>query len=177
MVGRYSVEKRQDLIIKAIQSSKYEHKIQLILAGKGPWKGYLEEISKTLTNPPVFDFYTEEELIEVINFCDLYVHASDAEIEAISCMEAFTCGLVPVISDSKISATNQFALDELNLFRHGDADSLREKIEYWMEHEEEKKARSLAYIDYAKQYSIDACVCQLEKVFEQAIADERKNEK
>ena len=43
--------------------------------------------------------------------------------------------------------------------------------------EEEKKARSLAYIDYAKQYSIDACVCQLEKVFEQAIADERKNEK
>lgn len=127
MVGRYSVEKRQDLIIKAIQSSKYEHKIQLILAGKGPWKGYLEEISKTLTNPPVFDFYTEEELIEVINFCDLYVHASDAEIEAISCMEAFTCGLVPVISDSKISATNQFALDELNLFRHGDADSLREK--------------------------------------------------
>ena len=31
---------------------------------------------------------------------DLYVHAADVEIEAMSCMEAFAGGLVPVIANS-----------------------------------------------------------------------------
>lgn len=174
MVGRYSVEKRQDLIIEAIANSKYESKIQLILAGKGPWKSHLEALGEKLTNRPIFGFYEEKELLDVINYSDLYVHSSDAEIEAISCMEAFTCGLVPIISDSKISATNQFALDEHNLFEHGNPQSLKEKIEYYIEHPEEKEKRSLEYIEYAKQYSIDNCVRQLEAVFEQAI-EENKN--
>ena len=173
MIGRYSVEKRQDLIIEAIANSKYESKIQIILAGQGPWKGHLEALGAKLTNPPIFGFYNADELLEVINYSDLYVHASDAEIEAISCMEAFTCGLVPIISDSKISATNQFALDEHNLFSHGNADSLREKIEYYMEHEQEKEKRSQEYIAYAKQYSIDHCVHQLEDVFKLAIAEQK----
>lgn len=173
MIGRYSVEKRQDLIINAIKESKYESNIQLILAGKGPWRSHLESISSGMTNPPIFGFYTEEELIKVINSSDLYIHSSDAEIEAISCMEAFTCGLVPIISDSKISATNQFALDEKNLFKHGDYMSLKEKIDYWIEHPEEKQKRSDEYIEYAKQYSLDCCVTKLERVFELAIKEKK----
>lgn len=175
MVGRYSVEKRQDLIINAILESKYESQIQLILAGKGPWKNYLESLGEKLSNPPIFSFFDEEELIEVINYSDLYVHSSDAEIEAISCMEAFTCGLVPIISDSKISATNQFAIDEHNLFEHGNFHSLKEKIEYYIEHPLEKEKRSQEYIEYAKQYSIDNCVRQLEDVFQLAIEEKKKN--
>lgn len=173
MIGRYSVEKRQDLIINAIKESKYESNIQLILAGKGPWRSHLESISSGMTNPPIFGFYTEEELIKVINSSDLYIHSSDAEIEAISCMEAFTCGLVPIISDSKISATNQFALDENNLFKHGDYMSLKGKIDYWIEHPEEKQKRSDEYIEYAKQYSLDCCVTKLERVFELAIKEKK----
>ena len=174
MVGRYSVEKRQDLIIHAILESKYESKIQLILAGKGPWESHLKSLGEKLTNPPIFGFYDENELIDLINYSDLYVHASDAEIEAISCMEAFTCGLVPIISDSKISATNQFAIDEHNLFEHGNAQSLKEKIEYYIENPLEKEKRSQEYIEYAKQYSIDNCVRQLEDVFQQAIDENKK---
>lgn len=175
MIGRLSVEKRQDLIINAVKNSKYEKDIQIILAGKGPWHNYLESIGKDLTNKPIFGFYTQEELIDVINYSDLYVHSSDAEIEAISCMEAFTCGLVPIISDSKISATNQFALGEENLFAHGDYNSLKEKIEYYIENPLEKESRSQEYIEYAKQYTIDNCVSQLEEVFKEAIK-EKKNQ-
>ncbi|MDE6408240.1 MAG: glycosyltransferase [Anaeroplasmataceae bacterium] len=174
MVGRYSVEKRQDLIINAVLESKYESKIQIILAGKGPWEGHLKSLGEKLTNPLIFGFYDENELLDVINYSDLYVHSSDAEIEAISCMEAFTCGLVPIISDSKISATNQFALDEHNLFEHGNYHSLKEKIEYYIEHPLEKEKRSLEYIEYAKQYSIDNCVKQLEDVFELAIKEKKE---
>ena len=36
MVGRLSNEKRQDLIFDAVKKSKYENKIQIVLAGKGP---------------------------------------------------------------------------------------------------------------------------------------------
>lgn len=174
MVGRYSVEKRQDLIIDAVKKSKYEANIQIVLAGKGPWKNHLENLSEGLTNKVIFGFYSPEELIKVINYSDLYVHASDAEIEAISCMEAFTCGLVPIISDSKISATNQFAIDEHNLFMHGNADNLKEKIEYYYEHPLEKEKRSQEYIEYAKQYSIDHCVQLLEEVFEDVIDKNKK---
>lgn len=61
-------------------------------------------------------FYGKQELCDLIACCDLYVHAADAEIEAISCIEAFSTGLVPVISDSPKSATHQFALDERSRF-------------------------------------------------------------
>ena len=36
MIGRYSNEKSQDVLIEAISKSKYKDKIQLVLAGKGP---------------------------------------------------------------------------------------------------------------------------------------------
>ncbi len=174
MVGRYSHEKRQDLIIKAIGSSKYNDKIQLVLAGKGPTKSELERLGKKyLKNPVEFPFLQKDELIDLINTCDLYVHSSDAESEAISCIEAFTCGLVPVISDSKLCATKQFALSEHNLFKKGDYNSLREKIEWFIEHPDEKEKLSRAYLEYSKQFAIDACVDRLIEVFQTAIDENR----
>jgi glycosyltransferase involved in cell wall biosynthesis len=77
--------------------------------------------------------------LKIINYSDLYVHASDAESEAISCIEAFSCGKVPIISDSKVSATNHFALDPRCLFKAGKSESLRERIEYFIQHPEAKK--------------------------------------
>lgn len=169
MIGRLSVEKRQDLIINAVLNSKYEKNIQIVLAGKGPEKARYEEMGLKLTNKIEFGFYSEEELVDIINQADLYVHSSDAEIEAISCIEAFSCGIVPIISDSKISATNQFALDELNLFNKGNFISLRDKIEYWYENPELKAKRSEEYIEYSKQFALENCVYKLEEVFKEAI--------
>ena len=171
MIGRYSVEKRQDLIINAILNSKYEKDIQLVLCGKGPWRKHLEELGQNLTNPIIFEFLNEEELVKMINSTDLYIHASDAEIEAISCIEAFTCGIVPIIGDSKISATNQFALTENNLFKQGDYLSLRDKIDYWYENPEAKRKASEEYIEYAKQFSLENSVNALEKVFYDTIEE------
>lgn len=172
MIGRLSREKRQDLIIKAIGSSKYNSKIQLILCGQGPNKNTLKKLSdKKLVNPAIFKFVKQEELIDIINYSDLYVHSSDAEIEAIACIEAFTCGLVPVISDSPISATNQFAIGENNLFKHGDYKSLKNKIEYWYEHPKEKELESRKYVEYSKKFQIEKEVDKLERVFFKAIEE------
>lgn len=86
MVGRYAREKRQDLLIKAVSKSKYSDRIQLILAGKGLEYNTYAKLSKELKLKPIMKFYTKEELINVLNYTDIYVHAADAEIEAISCL-------------------------------------------------------------------------------------------
>lgn len=176
MSGRFSREKRQDLIIKAVAASKYRDRIQLILCGRGPWGNTLKKLGKKLLpdRPPLFKFCNREELIDTLNYCDLYVHASDIESEAISCIEAFSCGMVPVISDSKVSATKQFALTDRNLFKCGDAEDLSRKIDYFIEHPEEKDKLSAEYLEYAKNFRLENCVSQLERVFEQVVAENKE---
>ena len=175
MIGRLSTEKRQDLIIEAAGLSRHKDKLQLIFAGKGPKKEKYEALGRKLPRQPVFGFYTKEELVELIHSCDLYVHASDAEIEGISCMEAFACGLVPVISDSPLSATHQFALDERSLFAAGDAQSLADRIDYWIEHPEEKAELSRRYVEYGDSMRVENCVAQAEQMYYDAIEDNKKH--
>ena len=81
-------------------------------------------------------------------------------------MEAFACGIVPVISDSKLSATSQFALTPNCKFKAGNYKDLAKKIEYWYEHEDEKKDYEKKYIESAKGYSLEECSDQLVDLFE-----------
>ena len=173
--GRYSNEKRQDVLIKAVEYSKYKDKIQLILAGNGPKRKALEKLGKKLPNPPIFTFLSKEDLIKTINYCDLYVHASDIEIEGIGCMEALSCGIVPVLSDSDNAALKQFALSDKNLFKHGDPEDLAKKIDYWLDHPKEKAEMSKKYVEFMEQFRIEKCMDKMEEMFEYAIA--HKNDK
>jgi len=172
-VGRLSKEKRHDLLIKAVPYSKYASKIQLFFAGRGPMEEKIIKWGKKLKNPPILGFYTKEDLAKIINYSDLYVHPSDVEIEAISCIEALTCGLVPVISNSKKSATRFFALDEKNLFDAGDPKSLAQKIDYWIEHQAEKADYSEKYAEYAKQFNIENSIEQMINMFELAVNEHK----
>jgi 1,2-diacylglycerol 3-alpha-glucosyltransferase len=179
MVGRYAPEKRQDVLIKAIHQSKYEPKIRLYLAGAGPREAKLRRMAATLTNGATFGFYNQSDLIDLLHKADLYVHTADVEIEAISCLEAISCGKVPVISDSTKSATKQFALDDRSLFKAGSSRDLRDKIEYWIEHDEERKRMAGLYCERGKRYSLDYSIRKAEAMFQEAIheKDSQKTEK
>lgn len=169
-VGRLSREKRHDLLVKAMKYSKYADKIQLIFAGRGPLENEIRKQAEGLKNKLIIGFYSKEELAKIINYCDLYVHPSDVEIEAISCIEAITCGLVPVISDSKKSATRFFAQDERSLFKAGDPKDLAKKIDYWIENEDEKKRMSEVYSKYATKFNIENSIDAMISMFNDAIA-------
>lgn len=171
MIGRLSREKRQDLIINAVKELPFEKNVQIILAGKGPWKKHLINEAAKLINPPIMEFYSQEELIDVINYSDIYVHASDVEIEAISCIEAFSCGLVPIIGDSKTSATNQFALTDHNLFKASNSSDLAKKITLLYNNPDIVKELSDRYIKYSEQFQLDYCVAKLEAMFYETIED------
>ena len=169
MVGRYSGEKRQDLLIEACRRSRHGANIQLILAGKGPLEKKYRKLCEGLANPVVMDFYSPQRLIEVLSMADLYVHTSDAEIEAMSCMEAFASGLVPIIADSPRSATPQFALDDRSLFPAGDSAALAERIDWWIEHPQERQEMERRYADHAKQYSLAHSIELTEEMFRQVL--------
>lgn len=175
MVGRLSAEKRQDLIIRATLRSRYRDRIQLVFLGRGPKLEAYKKLGDKLPNKPVFGYYPKDELVRIINQCDLYVHASEAEIEAIACIEAFACGLVPIISDSPKSATGDFALDERCLFRNKDAADLCRKIEYMIENPEEREKLGEKYLASAEQYRVSRSVERMEQVYELIIDRHRRN--
>ena len=175
MIGRYSNEKRQDVLIDAVSKSKYSDKIQLVLAGKGPKESAYRKLGETLKNKPIMKFYNKEDLQNLLGYTDLYVHSADAEIEAISCIEAFACGNVPIIANSKNSATPQFALDENSLFLPGNSDDLANKIDFWIENPKLRDEIEHKYAESAEQYRIEKSINQIERMFEDAISECKKN--
>jgi len=176
MVGRLSGEKRQDVIINAVPFSKYADRIQLVFAGKGPKYDEYVEMGKQLKNPPQFVFLSKPELIDLLLHTDLYVHASDMESEAISCIEAFATGLVPVIANSEDSATPQFALDGRSLFAPGRPKDLARAIDWWLDHPDEKAKMEREYAEAAKKYDIDTSVRLCEQMFREAIEEMENQE-
>ena len=173
MVGRLAQEKRQDVIINAVNHSKYADKIQLVFAGKGPkYEKYLK-LGEKLANPPQFMYVKQDELIKLLLQCDLYVHASDMESEAISCIEAFATGLVPVIANSELSATRQFALDERSLFQPGSPEDLARAIDYWLDNPKEREDMEKTYVKAAKKYSLTASVRMFEEMLNEEIEEQK----
>lgn len=173
-IGRLSFEKYHKTIIDAVKLSKYKDKIQLIFAGSGPFRDKLVKWSKDLTNPPIIKFMNKETLINTINYCDLFVHASKVEIEGMGCLEAMSCGLVPVLSNSKNAAISQFALSEKNLFEFNNPKDLASKIDYWIENPKEKEKMQKNYIEYMKKFTIDECMKKMEQMFNDAICYYKK---
>lgn len=172
MVGRLSQEKRQDVIINAVKYSKYADQIQLVFAGRGPEYERYVELGKSLHYQPQFVYLKKAELINLLAQTDLYVHASDMESEAISCIEAFATSLVPIIANSEVSATPQFALDGRSLFLPGNPKDLARAIDYWIEHPEEKAQMEEEYAEFAKNYSLENSVAEFEKMLQEAIDEQ-----
>ena len=173
MVGRLSAEKRQDLLIEASKKSKYSNKIQLVFAGNGPMKKQYTKMGEKLANKPIMDFFKKEDLKKLLSYTDLYVHTSDAEIEAISCIEAIATGLVPVIAKSTQSATKQFALDERSLFEAGNSEELKNKIDYWLDNAEEKQKMEKEYAKFAENFKIENSIHKMEEMFKEEIAERK----
>ena len=176
MSGRLSKEKNQQELLYAVKRSKYENKIQIMLTGDGPRRAALIKLGKKLklTNPIIQKLYKHEELNSALWCGDLYVHTSIVEIEAISCLEAIATGMVPVIADSKKSATRKFALDDRCKYQSKNIDDLTSHIDYWIEHPEEKKDLQKKYKEFIKQFDFEKCMDNMEKMLVEVKNNYRK---
>ena len=117
VVGRFSREKDQATILKAMRHSRYASQIQLVFAGRGPTEKSLRRAASRLVrdgvlkHAPSFNFFDAAGLDTQAEQADLYIHAAFIEVEGLSCLEVLRHGVVPVIAHSPLTATSQFALD------------------------------------------------------------------
>ena len=110
-----------------------------------------------------------EELEAIYRKSDLYIHCATIEVEGLSCMEAIELGLVPVIATGKLTATAQYALSDNSKFKARNARELARRIDWWLEHDSERRAEARKYLGMGKQYVIHKSIKQLIKMYEDVL--------
>lgn len=176
-VGRLSREKAPEVLMQAIKYSKHADRIQLHFAGCGPRMNHYKRLSDKLyrkgvfKHPAIFGFYTKDELKEIARKAYLYIHCAVVEVEGLSCIEAIREGLVPIISEGPMVTTSQFALDERSRYPIKNSKVLAQKIDWWIEHPEERIKMGQEYADSVAKYRITKSIHSLVQMYELAIEE------
>lgn len=173
--GRYSREKSQDTLIRAINLSKYKDDIQLILAGKGQKEKQYRDLCQKFGIKAHFGLFGRNELIDVLNYSDLYVHPAEIELEGIACLEAIACGKLTIVSDSQLSATKEFAVDDRCIFKNRDYKDLARVIDYWIENKEDKIEVEEKYLHSAFTFNQEECMKKMEQMMLEIIEKKKTN--
>ena len=171
VVGRFSREKDQATVLKAMRHSRYASQIQLVFAGRGPTEKSLRRAASRLVHDgvlkhaPSFDFFDAAGLDAQAEQADLYIHAAFIEVEGLSCLEVLRHGVVPVIAHSPLTATSQFALDAHSRFKARDPKALARSIDYWLSDNDRRQTEAQKYLNIGAHYDINDCVSRLELVY------------
>lgn len=171
--GRISKEKNQALLVKAVKLCRHEKDIQLILAGEGPEAKKIERLGRSLTNAPILKFYPHEELVKILKDSDLYVHPALIDLESISALEAISCGLLPLLTDSPRAAVSEYSRDPHCLFHYDDPKDLAQKIDWFIDHPQEAETIREKYKGFGDNYDIDACMDKMEAMFKAVLAESK----
>ena len=174
--GRYSKEKSQDTLLKAVNLSKYRDKIQVVLAGQGVLESEYRKLGDRLPNKPVYKLYGRNEVIDLINSCDMYVHPATVELEGIACLEAIACGKLTLVSDSPLSATRNFAVDPRCVFSSRDPVDLARCIDFWIENPELTARVADRYLNSSLVYSQAYCMGRMEEMFQSVVSSKKVEE-
>ena len=171
VVGRFSREKDQATILKAMRHSRYASQIQLVFAGRGPTEKSLRRAAShlvhdgVLKHAPSFNFFDAAGLDTQAEQADLYIHAAFIEVEGLSCLEVLRHGVVPVIAHSPLTATSQFALDAHSRLKARDPKALARAIDYWLSDNDRRQTEAQKYLNIGAHYDINDCVSRLELVY------------
>ena len=179
-VGRFSREKDQATILRALRYSSHARSIELALAGRGPTERALRAQASALlsdgviTRPVRFAFMSAPELAREASRCDLYVHAARIEVEGLSTLEVLRLGVVPVIARGPLTATSQFALSEDSVYEAGDARALARAIDVWIDRGPVgRQCEARRYRRVGEWYDIRACVARLEEAYRRLVFEGR----
>jgi glycosyltransferase involved in cell wall biosynthesis len=169
-VGRLAAEKRQDVILEAVRLSRHRDRIRLVLAGSGPRENELKELAHGLPNGAEIGFLPREALLERFAEADLFIHASEVELEGMAVLEAMSAGVPALIADAPESAASRFALNEDFRFPTGNAAALSAKIDALIDDRAKLEAARTAYRVRAEQFDFNASVEKMVDVYRSVIA-------
>ena len=148
---------------------EFKDKIQLILGGQGPKEKKYRKLARYLKIEPIFKLFPRNEIIDVLNFSDLYVHPAEVELEGIACLEAIMCGKLTIVSDSRLSATKEFAVDDRCIFKCRKPKDLARVIDYWLDNPEEKKLVEQKYLESSNVFNQNECMKRMENMMFEVI--------
>lgn len=178
-IGRLSGEKDQPTLMEAMRYSKYANRIRLRFAGLGPKQKQYQQMAENLyeegilKHKPTFEFLNRDQLRELAANADLAVHCATIEVEGLSIMEAMQQAVVPVIATAPYSGTSVYALDDRSKFPAKDAKALAERIDYWLDHPQERWEMGFKYAKLMEQYDIAISAKRLIEMFEAAIENNK----
>lgn len=175
--ARYSREKMHKVLLKAMKYSKHRDDIVLILPGAGPLeKKMVKWGKKWCKNPPILGFHSHDEMIRILNYCDIYAHCGHVDIEPISFLEAVSVGLPPVLTDSHESAVSTFAIDrKLNVYKHNSPRDLAAHIDFFIDHPDIRAENAKGYQGYASSFDFETSMDKMEQFYYKAIEIHKKS--
>jgi glycosyltransferase involved in cell wall biosynthesis len=87
-VGRLVPEKRHDVVLEGVRRSKHASELRVVIVGKGPMRPALEQQAQGHPARVEIGYQPDEELLRLYQTADLYVHASEVELEGLAALEA-----------------------------------------------------------------------------------------
>jgi glycosyltransferase involved in cell wall biosynthesis len=91
------------------------------------------------------------------------------EVEGLSCLEALREGIVPVIAEGDLIGTSNFTLSPESRYPVYDSRALAERIDWWIEHPEERNRMAQRYADAARKFDNNKTIESLIGMFRQAL--------
>lgn len=141
-VGRIMKEKCIPTLIKASAIVKKRHPdYAFAIAGDGFLLPELKKLAKKV-NPEIMftGRLSDDKLLSLYQSSSIFVLPSESELQGIVLLEAMSCGVPTIASDSKKSAARELAN---LLFRHNDEKDLASKINHLIEHPKEMQSIGL----------------------------------
>lgn len=148
-VGRLSPEKRVDWLADIFEAGM---DVRLAFIGDGPYRAVLE--TQLNDKPVVFTgFLQGEELQKAYASADIFVFPSKNETLGNVVLEAMASG-VPVITPTEGGQIDHVIHGKTGLlFDADDPEAMLAAIEYMLNHEEERRAISIAALEHLKEIS------------------------
>jgi alpha-1,6-mannosyltransferase len=127
-IGRFSAEKRWDMVIRAIGESARKREMGFLLVGEGSMRWKLELLAGRLGNVAVMPRITDrDELARLLASADALVHGCEAETFCMVAAEARASG-IPLIVPDRGAAVDQLVRGAGTVYRAGSEVSLERAI-------------------------------------------------
>lgn len=175
VLGRLDKEKNlRELLTAFSLIDKDIPSVELIFVGDGKEKYSLQQFSKVLGIDHQVRFLgirKGQELVEIMNACDVYAITSRSETQSLSLLQAMACGL-PVVAVS-CGALPEIVQHNLNgfLVECGDTQAFARCFMELLVHGEKRSIFGKHSREIAEKYSTTSIIYSLEHVYERTLAD------
>ena len=132
-IGRFSSEKRWDMVVRAVAEAARKQPVGLLLVGDGPRRQTLDLACARFSNIELLTPVTNrDELARLLASADALVHGCDAETFGLTICEARASG-IPVIVPNRGGASEQLARGAGLAYKAGSERSLARAISAFIE--------------------------------------------